>query len=173
VARINDSPEVENSEIEVPENLYIIGTMNTADRSIGSIDYAVRRRFAFVPLLANREAVVSTWKGQGLGDNVESASSFLDGSVAQKVLDLYDDVQSLFSKENLGDTSIQADDIRIGHTYFLFDKDKCTDETKAKKYMKYRIEYQIIPVLEEYVKDGLLNEVDLINKKQEWLSLFR
>src|SRR5690606_7974702 len=38
-------------DLILPENLYIIGTMNTADRSVGHIDYAVRRRFAFVNVL--------------------------------------------------------------------------------------------------------------------------
>ena len=44
--------EVDGSnKITLPPNLYIIGTMNTADRSVGHIDYAIRRRFAFVDVL--------------------------------------------------------------------------------------------------------------------------
>ena len=44
-------------DIIIPPNLYIIGTMNTADRTIGQIDYAVRRRFAFVPCLPERNII--------------------------------------------------------------------------------------------------------------------
>ena len=41
----------------VPSNLYIIGTMNTADRSVGYIDYAVRRRFSFYTIKADRDVI--------------------------------------------------------------------------------------------------------------------
>ena len=45
------------SDFGVPDNIYIIGTMNTADRSVGYIDYAIRRRFAFVTLKADRQII--------------------------------------------------------------------------------------------------------------------
>ena len=42
----------------VPDKLYIIGTMNTTDRSTGALDYALRRRFAFVTLSSNLDVIV-------------------------------------------------------------------------------------------------------------------
>jgi 5-methylcytosine-specific restriction protein B len=47
----------ESREIVLPENLYIIGTMNTADRSVGHIDYAIRRRFAFVDVNTDESVI--------------------------------------------------------------------------------------------------------------------
>ncbi|MET3981764.1 5-methylcytosine-specific restriction endonuclease McrBC GTP-binding regulatory subunit McrB [Mucilaginibacter sp. UYP25] len=84
----------EDAGLNLPDNLYIIGTMNTADRSIGHIDYAIRRRFAFVPVPPDGAAIIS--------------------AVGRK---LYDEVQALFDNH----TSQEFDhaDVRIGHSYFL------------------------------------------------------
>ena len=50
--KVDSMYEVDGSnKLLLPPNLYIIGTMNTADRSVGHIDYAIRRRFAFVDVL--------------------------------------------------------------------------------------------------------------------------
>ena len=113
-------------DIIIPPNLYIIGTMNTADRTIGQIDYAVRRRFAFVSCLPEREVI---------------EQQFPDA------LDVYDETQSLFDKVN-GDmpSDFNADDVRIGHSYFMA-------EGRA---LDNQIRYKVIPILREYVKDGVL-----------------
>lgn len=129
-----------DNRITLPENLYIIGTMNTADRSVGQIDYAIKRRFAFVEMLPDK-AVVNTEK-------------------AKKLFDL---VAALFIKKEDG-KNINADclapdfnykDIQLGHSYFLL-KDATEEEQKAK--LEMRLKYEIIPILQEYVTDGLLLE---------------
>lgn len=52
-----------NNRISMPDNLYIIGTMNTADKSIGGIDYAIRRRFLFFEQLPDVK-VIKTYKSE-------------------------------------------------------------------------------------------------------------
>lgn len=86
----------ESSKITLPHNLYIIGTMNTADRSVGHIDYAIRRRFSFVAVLPN-EAVI----------------------IHPKAKALFNKVQNLF--ENYTAPDFNKKDVAIGHSYFLYD----------------------------------------------------
>jgi 5-methylcytosine-specific restriction endonuclease McrBC GTP-binding regulatory subunit McrB len=102
----------------VPSNLYIIGTMNTADRSIGQIDYALRRRFAFFPLRADENLIPD-----------------------QTAKDTFDKIKKLIEKRINPD--LDADDIMIGHSYFMKD-------------FENNLKYQIIPLLLEYNNDGLI-----------------
>ena len=115
------TPYLDN--IIIPKNLYIIGTMNTADRTIGQIDYAVRRRFAFVHCLPN-EDIISDDEAKGFFFSVD------------KIV-----------KEHLS-SGFDADDFRIGHSYFM----------ATGKKLGNRIIYQVVPILQEYVKDGVLKE---------------
>ena len=101
--------------------------MNTTDRSVGNIDYAVRRRFSFVTLEANRSVVVSH------NNNDESSTAVL----------LFDAVMK-FLKANKTDMDI--DDLMVGHSYFLTD-----DEEELQTKWKY----DILPLLREYYKDGI------------------
>ena len=126
-------------DIVIPKNLYIIGTMNTADRTIGQIDYAVRRRFAFVSCSPEREVI---------------EQRFPDA------LDVYDETQKLFDETD-GDMSpdFNPDDVRIGHSYFMA-------EGRA---FDNQITHKVIPILREYVKDGILmsTATEKINKIQD------
>ena len=114
--------EGENNLI-LPPNLYIIGTMNTADRSVGHIDYAIRRRFAFVNILPKDLT-------NELGDQFE-------GTLFAKVTNLFNtNLSPEFKKE----------EVQLGHSYFI------TKNTP----INIRWEYEIKPILFEYVKDGIL-----------------
>ena len=114
--------EGENNLI-LPPNLYIIGTMNTADRSVGHIDYAIRRRFAFVNILPKDLT-------NELGDQFKS--------------ELFDKVTNLFNT-NLS-PEFKKEEVQLGHSYFI------TKNTP----IGIRWEYEIKPILFEYVKDGIL-----------------
>ena len=127
-------------ELVIPKNLYVIGTMNTADRTIGQIDYAVRRRFAFINCPPKRE-VLELEKSNG------------------SVLDIYDDVQGLFDKSEGGflSSDFDADDVCIGHSYFLADKAR-TDDIPSLHQISRKIVRQVVPILREYIKDGVLHQ---------------
>ena len=120
----------------VPSNLYIIGTMNTTDRSAGNIDYAIRRRFAFITLEADRGVIQS--------ESTEEA------------LKLFDAVKK-FIEENKT-SEIDMADLQIGHSYFLLcEQAKKNDEIGCEQLQR-RWEYEIFPLLREYYKDGLLKK---------------
>lgn len=117
----------------VPQNLYIIGTMNTADRSLGYIDYAIRRRFAFLPL-KSEWAVVREFYGDR-------------GELMNRQHELYTRIRNLV-KDHLNEDFL-LDDVMIGHSYFL----AATEDD-----YKLNLDYKIRPLLEEYLRDGILVE---------------
>lgn len=125
----------ENDRISIPKNLYIIGTMNSADRSIGHLDYAVRRRFAFVDLLPNQSAI-------------EHYENFENNNVKEAALQKYEMVRSLFEGNRSGLTGdYQARDVQPGHSYFL---------VQTIQELNLNLKYQIAPLLREYIADGVL-----------------
>ncbi len=120
-------------DMVLPENLYIIGTMNTADRSVGHIDYAIRRRFAFVEMLP---------EVLDLGDKFQREA--FEAVSKLFVKDLDKDQPSDYISDEFKE---RPQDIWIGHSYFI-----ATGED-----FPMRMKYEIIPILEEYLKDGILN----------------
>lgn len=148
----------ENFTLRLPENLYIIGTMNTADRSVGHIDYAIRRRFAFVDVLPEK-----------LEDNDEiffNTSDFMD--VAKLFIKIGEDNIIDFEKaensEYLSD-DFSAKDVALGHSYFIADKNKITESEKH-NYFKMKMKYEVVPILNEYLKDGVFNEKATVKIKE-------
>ena len=114
-------------EFGVPSNLYIIGTMNTTDRSVGNIDYAVRRRFAFVTLKSKREIVEDKW-----------------GTDDCNAVKLFDAVKSFIEKKKY---DMDIEDLMVGHSYFMANDDS---------ELELKWKYEILPLLNEYIKDGIL-----------------
>lgn len=131
-------------KIILPPNLYIIGTMNTADRSVGNIDYAIRRRFAFVTVLPAADVIRQVLK---------------DETVKNLATILFENVAALFTPDYLI-TDFKAEEVQLGHSYFLA-------ETIAQ--LELKLKYEIKPILYEYVKDGVLNE--MVRAKIEMLSV--
>lgn len=125
----------------VPSNLYIIGTMNTTDRSVGSVDYAIRRRFAFFTLESSWEVAASSYKDEREKDEARR---------------LFEAVGNYIKKTA---TDMDFEDLMVGHSYFM------NNGTPLER----RWEYEILPLLNEYFKDGILSKHPLaeIRKKTD------
>ncbi|MGV8111813.1 MAG: AAA family ATPase [Lentimicrobium sp.] len=123
--------EDEKDTFFIPSNLYIIGTMNTADRSLAIVDYALRRRFAFITLHPSfGEAFRSFETGRGLSPAL----------IDRIIKSVYQANQEIAKDINLGEG------FQIGHSYF------CTypgDNVDEIEWYNEVIEYEIKPLLEE------------------------
>ena len=116
-----------NETFGVPKNLYIIGTMNTADRSIALMDTALRRRFHFEEMMPKSE--------------------LLDF----KVNEIEIDIKSILESINKRIEYLYDRDHTIGHAYFMSLKGKNGSEAKAELDDIFR--NKIIPLLQEYFYD--------------------
>ncbi len=112
----------------VPKRLHIIGMMNTADRSLAMIDYALRRRFSFF----NMEP----------GFDSEGFINYQKGFANETFNTLLEHIKDL-NREIMQDKSL-GKGFCIGHSYFC-NADECTDE-----WMKDIVDYDILPMLSEY-----------------------
>lgn len=110
----------------VPKNLYIIGMMNTADRSLAMIDYALRRRFSFVDMEPGFDT-------DGFKEYMSSKGSSTMKALVEEVKQLNVDI-----KEKLGKGFC------IGHSYFVFDE-PCSDAL-----LRNIVNFDILPMLAEY-----------------------
>ncbi len=141
------SSNKKSKDIVLGKNLFIVGTMNTADKSIDSIDYAIRRRFIFIDSPADRNTVINCYQN-------------ISGNKDENSLELFffDAVQAIFDNDLYFNDEYQKNDIRLGHTYFLRKRKEGYEEDFINRFV-----FQIIPILREYVKDGILNSVENSN----------
>ncbi len=128
----------------VPKNLYIIGMMNTADRSLAMIDYALRRRFSFFEIEP--------------GFDSQGFISYQNGLNSETLDELISKVKEL-NRKIAADKSLGRG-FCIGHSYFC-GRDVCTDE-----WLHSVVDYDILPMLSEYWFDDE-------NEFQRWKNVLQ
>ena len=128
----------------VPKNLYIIGMMNTADRSLAMIDYALRRRFSFFEIYP--------------GFATEGFKSYQLSLANEKLDKLIQGIQAL--NEAISSDDSLGNGFCIGHSYF------CNQTEFSMEWLENVVEYDIEPMLKEYWFDD-------IQKYESHISLLR
>lgn len=130
----------QNLNFSVPENLYIIGMMNTADRSLAMIDYALRRRFSFFDMEP--------------GFDTDGFKEYQEKLASDKFNALIECIKEL--NNEIADDPSLGKGFCIGHSYFCgLQADECTQDL-----LEGIVEYDILPMLSEYWFDNLTEKVD-------------
>jgi hypothetical protein len=127
-----------DSSLVVPDNLWIIATMNTADRSIALVDYAIRRRFRFIDVHPSRSVVERFWPSN------------------KGVHVVWDAIHSLVKETNL----------KVGHSYFIVDGDDGDRIERLARRLAYEVvpllrEYRAEGRVSAKVLEGAGLKVDL------------
>ncbi len=135
-----------NIEIEItpnfkiqnlPENFFVIATMNTADRSLAVVDFALRRRFAWI-----------TMKPQG----IKKSDLTNDFKFFKSDFEKFDEIFQWYASSN--ELNLQP-----GQAYFI---------AKNEEEMINRIEYELFPLIKEYLQEGML-----LSAKEEFNTYFQ
>lgn len=129
----------------IPKNLYIIGMMNTADRSLAMIDYALRRRFSFIEMSPGFDS-------DGFKSYQSKVNNLVFDRLIGRIKALNADIEN--------DPSL-GKGFCIGHSYFCNFEENCSDDL-----LKEVVEFEIIPMLEEYWFDEVI-------KAQNWSNDLR
>ncbi len=132
----------------VPKNLYVIGMMNTADRSLAMIDYALRRRFSFFEMKP--------------GFKTEGFKSYMASLPNEKFDGIIDGIQAL--NEAICKDDSLGSGFCIGHSYF------CNQTVFSKEWLENVIEYDIEPMLKEYWFDDIQKYESHINTLRSLLK---
>lgn len=126
----------------VPANVYIIGMMNTADRSLAMLDYALRRRFAFFEMKPGFDS-----------DGFHEYRMALGNSKFDRLIDCVEKLNTVIeADDSLGEGCC------IGHSYF------CNLKTVTDKALSNIVEYEMVPLLKEYWYDEPIKVKDWTEK---------
>ena len=129
-------------KFSVPPKLYIIGMMNTADRSLAMLDYALRRRFAFFEMKPEFES-----------DGFREYRMYLANGKFDRLIDCVEKLNTIIA----ADDSL-GEGFCIGHSYF------CNLKEITDKVLSNIVEYEMIPLLKEYWYDEPIKVKDWAEK---------
>lgn len=135
-----------NEEFCVPKNIRIIGMMNTADRSLAMMDYALRRRFAFYSFKPAFENNDNNENNENNGNNDKNGNKKFEAYINSKHNDKFKALINAVKELNkeIADDDNLGEGFKIGHSYF------CTDEDITDEWINDVIEYEIKPLISEY-----------------------
>jgi len=136
--------------LRVPNNLFLIGTMNTADRNIALIDHALRRRFMVLKMLPEMRQLESYHEDEDVEEALQNLSK-----------EAFNIVQTPFKKGDEYDedkNGYNMEDYAVGHTYFM---------AKSEAKLKAKVEHQVIPLLGEYMREGIIDKSKYASVKSE------
>ena len=132
-----------DQRFHVPENLYIIGMMNTADRSLALIDYALRRRFSFFDMKPGFDS-------DGFKEHIATS----ENQTLYRIIDIIREINI-----DIRDDDSLGAGFEIGHSYFC-----CRQEEISDSWIRRVVRYDIIPTLREYWFDNDKKANDWINR---------
>lgn len=158
---VGDSCIEEISELTIPDNVYIVATMNTSDRNIAFLDLALRRRFAFINLTPNY-------------DYLSEEISFEDETISSDLID-FGNVLRIMNSRIL--SSLHNPELLLGQSYFIPANNKKVWTVTA---LKNQFNFVILPTLKEYSFDNqnVLNTIigeslaNSLQDNEEFLQAF-
>jgi len=144
-------PSGKRTPVYVPENVYVIGTMNIADRSLALVDYAFRRRFAFVELEPQLGPAWVRWVTDKCGLNASDVAE-----IERRMTRLNETIANYLGRQ-----------YRIGHSFVT--PAEAIEPEKTRDWFGQVVETEIGPLLEEYWFDAPQKAKEVIEElKQGW-----
>lgn len=143
---------VEEILFSIPQNVYLIGTMNTADRSLALLDYALRRRFSFFEI----NSLIGKNSDKEDSEEKDFQSSKFGTYVAEisKKVPLFGRLIEVIRKINDDLDKSLGSGFQIGHSYFC-NLDKGSKPDEIEKHLRDVVDYEIKPILMEYWYDDI------------------